>query len=220
MAIALAGREIKDVLVVDDDPAAREALSLIITDMGLSPICEPGPLVDLRDFVNAIQQKADAVFCDYRLKPRNYSVFEGDKLVAECYSSNIPAVLCTTYQDNDFMLDRSLVRRIPVLLRDTNPNPDDVEAAFKKCIAELQGHIAPSRRPWRTLVRVYDIERDRGFFYVVVPGWDVRAKVRLDLDSVGDKIKCLVEPGKRFHAKVNIGAQSADDLYFDEWETE
>ena len=67
-------------------------------------------------------------------------------------------------------------------------------------------------------MRVYDIDRDRGFFYVVVPGWDVRAKVRLDLDSLEEEIKCLVEPGKRFHAKVNIGAQSSRDLYFDEWE--
>ncbi len=220
MAIALAGREINRVLVVDDDPAARDALSEIIADMGLTPTCEKGPLNDLREFVEAVRQKADAVFSDYRLKPRNYSVFEGDQLVAECYSRNIPAVLCTAYQNADFMLDRSLGRRIPVLLRNTNPNPDDVEAAFKMCIAELQGQVASSRRPWRTLVRVNDVDPDRGDFYVVIPGWDVRAKIRLDLDSVGQDIKCLVKPGKRFHAKVNIGAQLAEDLYFDEWETE
>ncbi len=111
------------------------------------------------------------MFSDYRLKPRNYSVLEGDQLVAECYSRNIPAVLCTAYQNADFMLDRSLGRRIPVLLRNTNPNPDDVEAAFKMCIAELQGQVASSRRPWRTLVRVNDVDPDRGDFYVVIPGW-------------------------------------------------
>ena len=220
MAITLARREINNVLIVDDDPAARDSFSEIIVDMGLSPINEPGPLDDLKSFVNSVRQKADAVFADYRLKPRNYSVFEGDSLVAECFSNNIPAVLCTAYEAADFMLDRRLVRRIPVLLRDTNPEPDDVEAALEKCIAELEGRIAPSRRPWRTLVRVNDIDQVRGFFYVIVPGWDVRTKIRLDLDNVPDEIKFLIAPDKRFHAQVNIGAQSAHDLYFDEWETE
>jgi hypothetical protein len=56
--------------------------------------------------------------------------------------------------------------------------------------------------------------------YVVVPGWDVRTKVRLDLNNIPENIRNLIVPGKRFHAKVNIGAQSAHDLYFDEWETE
>jgi len=216
----LAGREISNVLVVDDDPAARDAFSEIIVDMGLNPISEQGPLENLKAFVNSVSQKADAVLSDYRLKPRNYSVFEGDSLVAECFSQNIPAVLCTTYAAADFMLDRRLVRRIPVLLRDTNPEPDDVEAALEKCIGELQGRVAPSRRPWRTLVRVYDIDLDRGFFYVIVPGWDARTKIRLDLDNVPEHIRKLVNPEKRFHAQVNIGAQSAHDLYFDDWEIE
>lgn len=220
MELAFAGRKINHVLVVDDDPAARDALSEIIVDMGLSPISEPGPLENLSAFVNSIRQKADAVLSDYRLKPRNYSVFEGDSLVAECFSHKIPAVLCTAYEAADFMLDRRLVRKIPVLLRNTSPEPDDVKAALERCIAELQGCVAPSRRPWRTLVRVYDIDRDRGFFYVIVPGWDVRAKVRLDHEKVPEEISRLIAPGRRFHAQVNIGAESAHDLYFDEWETE
>lgn len=82
MAIALAGREINRVLVVDDDPAARDSFSEILADMGLSPISEPGPLDDLRKFVEAVPKIADAVFADYKLKPRNYSIFQGDSLVA------------------------------------------------------------------------------------------------------------------------------------------
>jgi CheY-like chemotaxis protein len=220
MGISLAGRQINNILVVDDDPAARDSFSEIIADMGLNSECESGPLDDLKAFVDSVSERADAVFSDYRLKPRNYSVFEGDSLVAECFSHDIPAVLCTTYEAADFMLDRRLVRRIPVLLRDTNPEPDDVAAALEKCISELQGHVAPSRKSTRALVRVNDIDLDRGFFYVVVPGWDVRAKVRLDLYNVPTEIRKLVKPDKRFHAQVNTGAQSAHDLYFDEWETE
>lgn len=220
MSIALAGREIKNILIVDDDPEARDAFSEIITDMGLIPICELGPLDDLEAFVKLVPKKADAVFADYRLKPRNYAVFEGDFLVANCFRHDIPAVLCTSYEAADFMLDRKLVREIPVLLRNTNPEPDDIEGALEKCISELQGHVTPSRRPWRSLVRVYDIDIDRGFFYVIVPGWDARAKIRLDLENVPGEIQELVKPGKRFHAQVNIGAKSAYELYFDEWETE
>lgn len=218
--IGIDGYEINNVLIVDDDPAARDAFAEMITDMGLNPKSESGPLEDLLQYVKSVPQKADAVFSDYRLKPRNYSVFEGDSLVAECFRQNIPAVLCTTYSSADFMLDRSLVRRIPVLLRNTNPGPADVEAAFKKCIEELHGDISPSRKAVRTLIRVNDIDQDRGFFYVVIPGWDVRTKVRLDLSNVPDTLRSLIQPGKRFHAQVNIGAESSSDLFFDDWEME
>lgn len=80
--------------------------------------------------------------------------------------------------------------------------------------------MKPSERPWRTLIRVCDVDHADGFFHVILPGWDSRAKVRLDLEEVPDEIRELVEPGKRFHAKVNIGAESKSDLHFEDWESE
>lgn len=80
--------------------------------------------------------------------------------------------------------------------------------------------MKPSERPWRALIRVCDVDHDRGSFSVVVPGWNSQVKVRLDLEEVPDEIRRLVEPDKRFHARVNIGAESKSDLHFEDWESE
>ena len=80
--------------------------------------------------------------------------------------------------------------------------------------------MKPSEKLWRTLIRVSDVDHADGFFHVILPGWDSRAKVRLDLKEVPDEIRRLVKPDKRFHARVNIGAESKSDLRFDDWESE
>ncbi len=79
--------------------------------------------------------------------------------------------------------------------------------------------IQPDQRGWRTLVRVTDIDHDRCCFYVVVPAWSARRKIRIDDNGVPASVRALVEPGHRFHATVNTGAERARDLSFAEWET-
>lgn len=220
MPVVCQGREIRRVLVVDDDPDGRKSLGYSIEDSGMEPINEQGPLENLTSFVKQIPAKAEAVFSDYRLKPTNYSAFNGDELVAACYTAHIPAILCTGYNNTDFMLDRGLVRRIPVLLHTREPHPDEIEPALLKCVSELEGKLPPSRRPWRTLVRVHEVDMERHFFYVILPGWNVREKIPLEIRSVPEEIQKNLSPGKRFHAQVNIGAESFNELYFDEWEPE
>jgi CheY-like chemotaxis protein len=220
MPIELQDRTINRVLVVDDNQGAREAFSYPLEELGLVPVQETGPLPDtVGTFVSTLAGRADAVFCDYRLRPGNYSSYDGDELVAACYQNKVPAILCTTYSDADFMLDRRLVRFIPVLLRTGSPEPADIDRGFRQCADELQGDIPPSRRPWRALIRVHAVDRDRGFFYVVIPGWNVREKVRLALDHLPQDVRSQVEADKRLHAQVNIGSESYQDLYFYEWES-
>lgn len=58
-------------------------------------------------------------------------------------------------------------------------------------------------RPWRTLVRVHDVEENAGYFHVIVPAWDTRKKLRLRLQDIPEEIRRRVKEGERFHAKVN-----------------
>ena len=43
--------------------------------------------------------------------------------------------------------------------------------------------------------------------------------VRIDNDGIPEEILKLSQPGKRFHAEVNIGAKNQEDLFFVSWET-
>ncbi len=70
----------------------------------------------------------------------------------------------------------------------------------------------------RTLVRVVDM--DPKGFHVIIPGWNVREKVRIDYDNFPDDMRHLVKIGKRFHALANVGAESHEDLRLGLWEFE
>ncbi len=80
--------------------------------------------------------------------------------------------------------------------------------------------LPPSRAPSRTLVRVVEIDLEGAYFYVVIPGWNVRTNVRISYDSLPAKLRPLVKVGKRFHARVNVGAETREELRFDSWESE
>ncbi len=98
------------------------------------------------------------------------------------------------------------------------PEPTELKSAQEQSLQQLAEKPQPSRRPWRTLVRVDAVDNERQFFYVVVPAWSTRTKVRINMKDIPENIKKLVQPDHRFHAHVNTGATNASDLFFDKWE--
>ncbi len=218
MALLIENQTIDRVLVIDDDQSARDGYKYTIEDLGLKAILESGPINDLDAFVKTFSQKADAVLCDYHLRKHNYANFNGDKLVAACYRNRVPSILCTTYTDVNATLNRGYLRFIPAFLRTSSPDPEAVRASFAKCIREFTGDFPSSRKPWRTLIRVEEIDSDRVYLYVVIPGWNTQKKIRLYLDNFPKVIREVIQEDMRLHAQVNIGAETYEDLYFDEWE--
>ena len=71
---------------------------------------------------------------------------------------------------------------------------------------------------WRTLLRIEDI--DESYVYLVIPAWEPKEVVRLRLDDIPDHIQKCFGQQARLHARVNIGAESAEHLRFDAWESE
>ena len=210
-------RVISRALIVDDDPAARESYEYAIEELELQPHPIEGPLDDITSFIATIRP-SDVLLCDYHLKQHSYASCDGDQLIAECYKANVPGVLCTTF--TDAVLRRDRLRYIPGLIKTGNPEPDDLLSAWDRCLSELDGNFEPWRHPWRTLVRVAEVDHERQFVYVIVPPWDVRRKISIDMDGLPQEIRDRVEPDRRFHALVNTGAESYEDLFFDNWETE
>ena len=218
MPMNIHGTTINSVLIIDDDAEAREGFGYLIEDMKLKPVYEAGPLYDFSKVVQELPKKADALVCDYHLRVRNFAHFDGDQLVADLNSRRFPALLCTTYNDSDVTVLRSKRRHIPALLKPDAYSPETFVRGFTRCVLEGKGEFDPSRRPWRTLVRVEEVDEARRFFYVVVPGWSADHKIRIDFADVPGGMREHVQPDRRFHAQVNTGAESAEELYFFEWE--
>ena len=207
------------VLVVDDNAQAREGYGYSLEEMGLSPVYQSKSIpADINMFVSRLRSRADAVFSDFRLTTQaNYASQNGDALVAACNRKRIPAVLCTTYTDVDAHLNRMLLRYIPALLR-IAPDPALLEAAFSYCCREIRGEFRPARRPWRTLVRINDVDKGAGECHVIIPARNTSEKIPVNLDNLPATIRSLIRPGARLHAEVNIGADAPNEVYFDKWE--
>ncbi len=221
MPLQMENRTFSRVSIVDDDNEARDSYEYPIEELGLTVVPEAGPLRNLQRYVEALPAQADAVLCDFHLRKKgNYANFNGDELVAACYQDSFPAVLCTSYTDVDIISLRNRRRFIPVLLKPRDLNPDNIARGFQQCVQEFNGDFQPIRRPWRTQVRVEEVEAERGFFYVVISGWSSREKISISFDNLPRDFQSLVAPQKRLHAQVNVGAENPDDLYFDSWEAD
>ena len=117
------GREINRVLIVDDEPEARDGYGYAVEDLGLEPVMVSDPVRGPEAFV-AAAAPTDAVICDYHLRQRSYATCDGDQLVAACYKADIPGILCTTFTDVGITIRRDCLRYIPALLKTNSPEPD------------------------------------------------------------------------------------------------
>jgi CheY-like chemotaxis protein len=221
MAITIGSRSIKRISIIDDDAQAREVSEYSVEELGLEPLSEAGPFDLLSECVDAIRQRADAAICDYNLKVRDYSSFNGAELTAAFYEARFPAVLCTKWHTASIDEMRRFRRFIPLLVDPARLNPDSIIFGIEACIREFGGEFLTARRPWRALVRIEDIrtvEQGAKFVYVVVPAWNSNEVVKLPSEIMPPGILERLGPGSRLHAKVNLGANGNEELFFEEWE--
>jgi hypothetical protein len=213
-------RTISTVGVVDDDPGARDSYKLTLQDANVDPVGEAGPLGNLDDFVGQAKQRLDAVLCDHHLRIRNYSTFDGAQLAAALYDVNVPAVLCTRWEDAQLDMIRPYRDKVPVLLQLEDINPDSFVDALSLIVRELQGDFAEQRKPWRTQVHIADVGTDeqKEFFYVDLPGWISDKVIRLRKAVLDSDLVDKLEIDARWHATVNVGAEDSWELYFRDWE--
>jgi len=218
MTLTIGGRAISSVYIVDDEPTARTAYGYSVEELNLRPIPADGPLTDIDQFSESMWNTAQAVICDFMLNARNYAVFNGAQLVAKQYQRQFPAVLCTRWEIAEFPEIRKYRRYIPVLLRPDELDPDSLVHALERCIEEFHGQFQPSRRSWRTLVRIEYVDQERGYVGVIIPGWDPQQGINLLLRDLPVEVQNRIANQKRFHAWVNIGGEANEDLYVEEWE--
>jgi len=220
MALNLAGKQVDTIKIIDDDDDVRETLSWTVEDANLTPIEVPGPLDALNEFIQKSIEEADAAICDHKLTKGSYATFNGAMAVAGFYSKKFPALLCTAYSKVDIITIRKFREFIPILIESDKVNPDNIAEGLEACINELKGKFSQIRKSWETLIRVEDVFRDTisETFDVILPGWNSREIIRLQLDMIPHQYRDKIQPGFRFHAKVNKGAEDQSDLYFKDFE--
>ncbi len=219
MSLVLPDRTIERVIIVDDDKDAREGYGYSIEEAGVEFVLQNEPISSIRQFLSKIDGRRDAVLSDYHLKKHHYASTDGDELVAACYRANVPSMLCSTFTDMDVTLSKKNLRYIPALLKTSSPEPSEVIQALSTCVSELNGTFTTERKPWRTQVKIVDIVDDGKYFYAVVHAWSANQKIRIYRDDIPEEIDKRLQPGSYFHAKVNIGAEKSQHLYFESWET-
>ena len=220
MPIKIRDRSVQRIAIVDDEEAVRAGYEELVVDLNVDPVTEAGPLPDLETFVRRVVEHSDAVVCDFKLTGGPYSTFNGTAAVSRWYDQKHPALLCTMW--DTAMIDelRRHRAKIPVLV-----NPSDLDAGriiqgFETCLEEFSGNRVDGRKLYRTLVRVEDLsgsEERLPYAFLAIPAW-IRAKiVPVPLADIPEHARGQIVSGGRLYARVNLGAEADEDLFFDSW---
>lgn len=218
MSINIEGRAVGRISIVDDDRAVRQSYEMSVQELGLQPLNEAGPLGSLDEFAPKVPARADAAVCDFKLRVKKYASFDGAALVARWYDSGFPALLCTKYDRASADEIRRFRSKIPVMLTPSDLDPEQIVKGLTVCLRELNGMAPPSRQLWSTVVRVEDVDLERSrSAYLVVPAWNPNESIRFLLADVPNDVQELFKPEARLTAQVNLGAESYEDLFFQNW---
>lgn len=210
--------DIKSVMLIDDEPGARESLSYLVEDVALTAVEPDGRLGELDEFLQ-LPNTADAAISDYMLTPHGYAAFNGAALVSAWYQRNFPAVLSTRYDNAELLRIRPYRRWIPVLMAPNELNEDTLMRGFETSLLEIGGEFKPVRRPWRAQVHfAQNDEEYAGQFFVELPGWQRDEFIQIRLVDLPETLRGSVAEGFRCFAQANLGSEDANDLYLCDWE--
>ncbi len=212
---------IQKVAIVDDDENDAGIEEWEVKQAGFEPIPINRSFKRLEDLAAFIKSEAQGALCAHRLSRYGSAPFYGAKLVASLYDLKIPALLITEFSsiDNDVSI-RKWRDKIPVLLNHDEADAESIRRGIEQCLSELHGDPPEARVPYRVLLRVRNIgnEANEEVVDVIIPGWNSRRAVRFPASLIPPDLRDKLAPGVRFFARVNIGADKADDLYFRDFE--
>jgi len=212
------------VAVVDDILEDADLTATLVREAGFVPVIIAPPPPSIEHLLSRIRNDARALVCDHRLTGTANVAYYGAEVVARSNKDHIPAVLLTTYADVDTQSIRRWRSGIPRLLRrGRESDPDTLFESLVQADEEASGRYEDNRRAFRTVVRVEGVRTVEGtrVAEVVVSAWNPSEVVEIPLalmaGAVGEASDDQLR-GKRFMAYVNIYADTADELYFRDFE--
>ena len=182
---------------------------------------DPGQLLDQVRSAGCL-----AVICDHRLSQTPFASFTGAEFVSDLYANGIPGVLLSTFAAIDDSTSIRLYRaRIPSLISRDNLDAHQVLQGLYRCQDELNGKIAPERRPRRTLVRIVSVSEDEhepvadAIVHTWKPDVAIRFPIKLvENDQIRDALTMNFAGPLRLFAKVNVACQLESELFLEDFE--
>jgi hypothetical protein len=215
---ALSLPDIQTIAIVDNIHSSERDLPYWEAEIaGFKTISVPTDLESLEEVVAFIQAHAQAAICTHRLASQGHSGFYGAELVAALYDLKIPALLVTQYTDIDI---HTTIRRwrdkIPVVLHLRDLSFETITEHLQTCRDELRGIIPESRKPYRVMLNIVDVQEVAGekVIDVTVGRWDHYQVVRFPISLVPPELHTHMQPEVWLFADVNIKAEYHDQLYF------
>jgi CheY-like chemotaxis protein len=221
------------IAIVDDDKIARDTLASMLREVGFEPFIVEKPFTNVEELAHYIQENSEEVICDHRLSPYGLATFTGSELMRSLYTIKIPSILMTQYSETDINVSiRKHRDKIPVVLErddlvDLDTIADRINKGFKTCSQEFQGMMSSARRPHRTLINIIGITSDSGeeVAEVFIPSWNPYRAVRFPVSQITQELLSIVKlhvdtkKSAWLIARVNTGAEKADELYFTVFES-
>jgi len=217
MSLMINNKSIQRVMVVDDQPASRDAMAYSLEDAELEPIFHKAPFTSMTECLSTVTTTDAAIF-DHHLKPGNYANFDGAEAVAQLYKQRFPSLLITKFAETDVDNIRPFRRNIPVIILSEEASSETITGGIKQCLEEFENHYSTERRPWRTLLEIEEVNRESNVVYAIIPGWHPDKLVRFPLVMFPENFWPLVVADAYFFAKVNVGATHQNQLYFQDFE--
>jgi len=206
------------VAIVDDDLDEAETAVLEVEEAGFEPfVISQGVHYDkVEELADVIKAEAQAALCDHRLRTRGLANFEGAELAARLFDLGIPNVLITQFLMDSGVSIRRHRDKIPVLLSRGEVDSSKIIKGLQRCLDEMRGEVAADRRPHESLVRVEEVreEAKEPVVDAVVINWNPHQAVRFPLSLVPEPLHAALQPDTWLLAKVNVGADRSEDLYF------
>ncbi|MCX6898576.1 MAG: hypothetical protein NT105_07735 [Verrucomicrobia bacterium] len=217
------------VAIIDDDPSAAKVTRMAVEDAGLQPwLIARDPKLQrcskqhaMKVIAQNILRTADAAVCDHRLRPHGFAKFDGAELVAFLISNSLPAILISQFVDQDYDVSiRHWRAKLPSVLSRDEFRADTFAEGLEMCRREIRGELTPQRRGHRVLIRIVDIQNEASQRVVdaIIPAWSRKTAVRFPFAIVPSRLHARLKTNSYLIARVNLGANRPEDLFFDKFE--
>lgn len=212
-------KPIKIVAVVDDDDQAALTIIHALEDGRFEPYRQEAA-ESLAALADLIILNSDAAVCDHRLRYGAFADISGAELAAALVEKRHPTILVTQYLDQyaDIAI-RTYRSNLPVVLRREDADePEELRAAFARCVNELRRGKVDDRKLHRTLLQVMDVSDvgDVRVIDAIVNGWNPKDTVRFPLSIVAANDRGKVTRFSILEAFTNVSALEKVDLYFED----
>ncbi len=214
----------KRIAVFEDNATQRERYADTILSLGMEAIRvdTPPPFSQIEPFLR--NNRITGVISDHRLTEGHYSEYVGAQLVKACYGLRIGAVLITSYTHLDANTTLRINRRwLPCVINSEQLNNPRLEIQAALAIADAearQGLLPLQREPFRAVMTVTRAETlgNRQMVKVLIGQWRSDQEVTFPLEMVPEEMRHKIKPNELLIAQVNLDAELAEDLYFENFE--